>query len=158
MTRVFVERLWNGPGTVRVFPLMDDLYANGIAPPGEIDRVAEFIESVRPAGAIVTVTAPSPLVVAVQIGGLTPDTTDVRNAVVAELTAAFRRHSRVSGNDTVHGGMPFLATPAVFSRSWIWQAVANACGEQSHSINAPAVDQVLSSGQIAVLGTVSFVP
>lgn len=157
VTRVYVERLWNGPGTVRVFVLMDDLYANGIAASGDIERIAQFIETERPAGAIVTVAAPAPLTVNIQIGGLTPDTSAVREAVLAELRAMFRRQSRVAGNDTVHGGMPFLATPAVFSRSWVWQAVANACGEQSHIVNVPASDTALIAGQIAVLGAVTFV-
>lgn len=158
VTRVFVERLWNGAGTVRVFVLMDDLYANGIAPPTEIERVDDYIETVRPAGAIVTLAAPMPKTIDVQIGGLNPDTSDVREAIVAELRATFARLSRVSGSDTPHGGMPFLATPASFPRQWIWQSVANAGGEISADVNMPAVDTALSPGEIAVLGSVTFVP
>lgn len=156
VTRVYVERLWQGPGTVRVFPLMDDLYANGIAPEGEIARVREAIELLRPAGASVTVVAPSPVSVAVQVGGLTPDTVAIRAQVVAELRAMFRRLARVAGGDTPHGGMPFLAAPYAFSRSWIWQAVANSAGEERHTIVTPAADVALTPGQIPVLGAVSF--
>lgn len=157
VTRVFVERLWAGAGTVRVFPLMDDLYANGIPPAAEIARVADYIETVRPTGAIVTVAPPAPVSVDVTISGLSPNTLAVQEAVLAELREAFRRLSRVAGNDTPHGGMPFLATPTSFSRSWLWQAVANAAGEERHVITAPTADIALGAGQMAVLGTVTFV-
>jgi uncharacterized phage protein gp47/JayE len=156
VTRVYVERLWNGTGTVRVFVLMDDLYADGIPPPSEIARVADYIETVRPSGALVTVSAPSAVVVNITVAGLSPNTTTVREAVLAELREAFRRLSRVAGADTPHGGMPFLAVPTSFSRSWIWQAVANATGEERHSITVPSGDVALSSGQMATLGTVTF--
>lgn len=157
VSRVYVERLWSGAGTVRVFVLMDELYADGIAPPTEVERVADFIEAVRPAGAIVTLAAPNPKVVDVQIRGIAPDTVATREAATNELRAAFRRLSRVAGNDTPHGGMPFLATPTSFSRSWLWQAVANASGEERHEIVQPVADVTLTAGEIAVLGTVVFV-
>jgi uncharacterized phage protein gp47/JayE len=154
---VFVERLWSGAGSVRVFVLMRDLYPDGIAPPAEIDRVAAFIDSVRPSGAIVTVAAPRPHPINVQISGLVPDTAAMRETVLAELRASVRRLAKVAGTDTPHGGMPFLAIPQSFSRSWLWQAVANASGEERHSIALPASDIALSPGEIASLGTVTFV-
>lgn len=157
VTRVFVERLWSGVGTVRVFVLMDDLFPNGIPGPADVERVADYIETVRPAGAIVTVQAPAPHIVDVMISGLTPDTTTLREAVLAELREAFPRLGRVAGNDTVHGGMPFLATPFVFPRAWIWQAVGNAGGLVSDAITLPSIDTALIAGEIPVLGTVSFV-
>lgn len=157
VTRVFVERLWNGAGTVRVFALMDDLYADGIAPGPEIARVISHVEMQRPSGAIVSIVAPEPVPVDITVKGLSPDTSAVREEVLAELREAFRRLSRVAGTDTVHGGMPFLATPASFSRSWIWQAVANAAGEARHEITIPAADIALEPGQIATLGDVTFI-
>lgn len=156
VTRAFVERRWNGTGTVRLFVLMDNLYANGIAPVGEIERVAEYIDGVAPAGAIVTVAAPVAKIIDVQISGISPDTTSVREAALDELRDAFARHSRVAGIDT--GGMSFLAKPATFSRSWLWQAVANAAAEERHSINLPVVDISLNPGEVPVLGTVTFIP
>ena len=155
--RVFVERLWNGAGTVRVFPLMFDRYVNGIPAAPDVARVADYIDLVRPAGAVVTVQAPSAVVVNIEIGGLSPDTTVVREAILAELRAAFRRLARVAGNDTGHPSLLFLAVPATFSRSWIWQAVANATGEERHTINSPAADVALIPGQFPTLGTVTFV-
>jgi uncharacterized phage protein gp47/JayE len=157
VTRVFVERLWNGAGTVRVFVVMDELYANGIPPAGEIDRVADHVALVQPAAAIVTFAAPIPKVIDVRISGLSPDTIVLREAVLAELRAAFRRLSRVAGADQPRGGMPYLATPVSFSRSWAWQAVANASGEERHEIVAPPADVTLLPGEMPVLGTVTFV-
>jgi uncharacterized phage protein gp47/JayE len=153
---VFVERQWQGPGTIRVFPLMYDLYANGIPQSGDITRVQDFIETVAPAGAAVTVAAPSPISVDVTIAGLSPNTTDVQNAILAELQDAFVRNTRPAGSDSAFGSMPYLASPFSFSRSWIWQAVANATGEDRAIVTSPSVDIALASGQMAVLGNVTF--
>jgi len=156
VTRVFVERLWAGPGTVRVFPLMDDIYANGIPTVDAVERVADHIDIVRPSGALVTVQAATPVVVDIAITGLSPDTTVVREAVLASLKDCFRRRSRVAGSDLKRPGMPFLATEETFSLSWIWQAVAEASGEDRHQITTPTEDVELGAGEIAVLGTVTF--
>lgn len=156
VTRVFVERLFNGPGTVRIFPLMDDLYSDGIPQPGDIDRVAAYLETVHPAGASVTVAAPVAVPVTISIGGLNPYTTDVQEAIRTELRAAFRLNSRVAGIDRVVSSMPYLAAPTSFSRSWIWQAIANASGELRHRVDAPSGDIALASTQIATLGDVTF--
>lgn len=154
VTRVFVERLFIGPGTARVFVLMDDLYPNGIPQDGDIARVQEHLEAVKPAGAFVLAAAPEPLPVDVAIAGLTPYTTDVRAAAEAELRDAFLRLGRVAGTDTPHSAMPYLATPFTFSRSWIWQAVANAAGEERHAIAQPDADIAVARGQIPVLGSI----
>ena len=156
VTRVFVERRWAGTGTVRVFVVMDDLYANGIPPSGEIARVAAYIATLAPAAAVVTCAAPVAKVIDVTISGLTPDTVTVRENVLAELRATFRRLSRVAGNDVEIGGIPFLAYPVSFSRSWLWQAVANASGEERHAIASPSADVPLAAGEMPVLGTVTF--
>lgn len=154
---VFVERLWAGPGTVRVFPLMFDLYDNGIPQSGDVQRVSDYLASVQPAGAKVTVQAPVGVPTDVVIAGLTPNRSDVQEAVMTELRATFKRLSRVAGTDAEIGGLPYLAYPTSFSRSWIWQAIANATGEERHALVAPAADIALFPGQMATLGNVSFV-
>lgn len=156
VTRTYVERMHNGPGTVRVFPLMDGSYSNGIPSAADISRIKDHIEMLRPAGALVTVAAPVASVVDIEIANLYPQTVEVQEAVLAELRDAFRRLSRVAGIDEQHPGMPFLAYPTTFSRSWIWQAVANATGESSHEINFPTEDIALFPGEMATLGTVTF--
>jgi uncharacterized phage protein gp47/JayE len=156
VTRVFVERLFNGAGTVRVFPLMDNMYSNGIPQPGDIARVAAFVDTVQPAGAIVTVAAPIASPVDVSIGLLRPFTTDVEEAVKLELAATFFANSRVAGIDGAISQMPYLAMPTSFSRSWIWQAVANAPGEARCSVNGPTIDPAIVQGHMATLGAVNF--
>lgn len=156
VTRVFVERIWAGPGTVRVFPVFDADYPGGIAPAGRIGLVADYLESLHPAGAQLTVTAPAPRVIDVTISGLSPNTVAVREAVRAELLATFLRRGRVAGSDKYFANMPYLASPLAFSRSWIWQAAANASGEQAHVITLPASDITIPTGSIPVLGEVSF--
>jgi uncharacterized phage protein gp47/JayE len=143
---VFVERLWTGPGTVRVFPLMDNLYpADGVPGAADIARVAEHIDAMRPSGAVVTVVAPTRKVINITITSLGPDTPATREAALAELRDTFRRLSRVAV-----ATMPaivdavFWPTPQSFSRSWIWQAIANATGEQRHILTVPAADVALA--------------
>lgn len=154
---VFVERLWAGPGTVRVFPLMFDLYDDGIPLSADIERVQAYIETVRPAGALVSVAAPIAHPVDITISGMVPNTADEQNIIRAEVRDAFRRLSRVAGSDSPIGNMPYLAYPTSFSRSWIWQAVANATGEVRHSITAPAADIALSSAEMATPGNITFI-
>lgn len=156
VTRVFVERRWNGRGTVRVFPLMDELFSDGIPSSPDVARVADYIDTQAPAGAVVQVSPPVARVVNVVIDGLMPSTVAVQNAVKDELRSAFRRLSRVAGTDVEIGGMPYLASPATFSRSWIWQAIANATGEERHEVTSPAADIELERTEIATLGTVTF--
>jgi uncharacterized phage protein gp47/JayE len=157
VTRVFVERLWAGNGSVRIFPLMDDTYSNGIPQSGDINRIANYIGALAPAGAAFTVQAPSPIVVNPTISGLSPSNTVIQSAVAQELAAAFRRLSAVAGNDSGVGGMPFLAVPFSFARIWIEQAIANATGVSRATLSSPGGDVALAAGQIATLGTVSFI-
>ncbi len=157
VTRVYVERLWAGVGTVRVFPLMDDLFSDGVPDDANVARVADYIETVRPAGAAVTVSRASARPIDVTISGLSPNTSAVQTAIAAELRSAFLRLSRVAGSDTAIGGMPYLASPAAFSRSWIWQAIANATGEERHALVSPSADISLEVGELPTLGNLSFV-
>jgi uncharacterized phage protein gp47/JayE len=158
VTRVFVERQWAGPGTVRIFPMMDGTYVNGIPLPGDIANIANFIATVAPAGAVVTVQAPVPVPVNVVVSGLTPDNAATESAVQGELTAAFQSQGIVAGNDPGNPAMPFLATATSFALLWIERAVADATGVSRGKVISPTADQGLSAGQIAVLGMVSFVP
>ncbi|NEW96651.1 baseplate J/gp47 family protein [Rhodopseudomonas sp. BR0G17] len=157
VTRVFVERRFAGPGTVRVFPLMDDLYADGIPPSAEIGRISDNLDPLAPAAANYTVAAASRKVIDITVSNLVPDTADMREAVISELRAMFRRQSRVSGGDAYRPALPYLAWPETFSRSWIWQTIANSTGEERHIVVSPAADVPLDPGAIATLGAVTFI-
>jgi uncharacterized phage protein gp47/JayE len=156
VTRVFVERLWAGQGTVRVSILMDGTYANGIPQPADIAQIAAYIAALQPSGAIVTVQAPTPVPVNILVQGLTPDNAATESAVQAELAAAFTRLSAVAGTDTPNPAMPYLAVPFTFVKSWLWQAIDNATGVSFGNLVTPAASIPLSPGQIAVLGTLTF--
>lgn len=156
VTRVYVERLWAGFGTVRVSILMDALYANGIPQSADIAQIANFISAQQPSGAIVSVVAPTPVAVNVTVHGLTPSTPATQSAVQAELAAAFLRLSQVAGIDVANPAMPYLAAPFTFAQQWLQQAVDNATGVQRGSVSSPSSDTTLTPGQIATLGTVAF--
>jgi uncharacterized phage protein gp47/JayE len=156
VTRVFVERLWQGAGTVRVLFMMDDAYANGVPLAGDVTRVREYIQLFKPATAQLTVAAPTAQPINITITGLEPSNAATQNAVRAELAAAIRRLGRVAGVDSGHASMPYLATPFTFSRSWLWQAIANATGEERHTLTLPSADVVITAGNVPTLGTVTF--
>lgn len=157
VSRVFVERKPYGPGTVRVFPLFDGIYTNGIAPPGEIARVKSHLEIAGASGvADIIVEAPVALPIDISVANLSPNQLAVRNAIELELADVFARRARVAGIDPGHPAMPFLATAQTFSRSWISQGTANAAGEDRHVLNLPAGDVNVLAGRLPVVGVVSF--
>lgn len=156
VTRAFIEPLGHGRGTVVIYPFFDLTRPNGI--PLESDRamVETALRSAGPGAGLPVVRIAEAVPVNAVFSGLTPNTPEVQQAVAAEIATIFFRNSRVSGDAEPHPSMPFLCVPEVFSRSWLWQAAANASGEHRHILVAPAADIVLSSGQVAVPGTLTF--
>lgn len=148
VTRVFVDPVTatNGRQDVGVWVLMDETYTNGIPQAADIERVAAYIDTQRPAGAVVMVAAPTALAVNITIAGLSPDTTAVREAVLAELRSMFKREVRVST----------LTEPFTLHKSLISEAISIATGEHHHTLSAPVSDVVCPNGNLAVLGTVTF--
>jgi len=147
VTRVFVDPITatNGRNSVGVWFLMDDTYLNGVPQEADVIRAAAHIDGLRPAGAIVSVTAPAPVVVNVAVAGLSPDTAVVRDAVKAEVTDLFRA-ARVST----------YTTPFVLYRSKIVEAISIASGEDHHTLTTPAADVTFAPGQLPVIGTISY--
>ena len=158
VTRVFVERLYNGPGSVRVFPIFDTLFAatGGVADAAHIALVRNAIAAVQPAAALVTVTAPTPQIIPISASGVTPYTTPVANAIVAELADTFQRLGQVAGGDTAVPGLPFLATPYTFSALWVDQAIANAAGNKRAVVTAPTADVVIAPGSLPVFSVAAL--
>ena len=157
VTRVFVERLYNGPGTVRVFVLFDDLFAatDGVADAAHVALADAAIRATAPGDAFLVVVAPQAQTINVAISNLYPNTAAVQAAVVVELADAFRRFGRVAGNDTAVAGMDYLATPFTFSANWIWQAISNAAGVKRFDMSMTA-DTTIAAGFVPVLGSVTF--
>jgi uncharacterized phage protein gp47/JayE len=157
VTRAFIEPLGSGRGTVVVYPFFDGSRANGLPLDSDLAIVRAALLAAAPGAGLGVVRAATPVAVPVTIAGLAPDTPEARSAVAAEIAATFARESRVAGIASPHPSMPFLATAQTFSRSWIWQAAANASGEQRHSVTLPAADITLAAGEVAVMGALSFV-
>ena len=156
VTRVFVERRWAGPGTVRVFPLFDELFneQNGVPDSAHVTTVNAALQPQTPAGCTLTVAAPTPQYINVAISNLQPNTTATQAAILAELGDTFRRLGSVAGSDTAVPGMGFLATPFSFLALFIEQAIANSAGVVSADV--AALDVPISEGCIPVLGLVTF--
>ncbi len=156
VTRAFIDPLAHGRGTVVVYPFFDLTRANGIGLESDRLAVVNALATARPGAGLPVVRLPEAVSVAMTITGLSPATPEVQSAVAAEIAATFARQSRVAGLSPAHPSMPFLAIPASFSRSWIWQAIANASGEERHSVSTPSADVALTEGQTAVPGAITF--
>lgn len=142
VTRVWVERAYNGPGTVGVFFMMDDAYGDGIPQAIDVQALTVYLGTQAPAPAALTVYAPVAVPMNITISNLLPSTVEVQNSVEVELADMIRRR----------------ASPGVdFRWSWIWEAVSNATGEDSHTVQAPAANVAVAPTEIATLGTVTFV-
>lgn len=138
-TRVFVRPRHMGPGTVGVLFVL----ADGSMPAGTlVEAVQAHVEQQRPVTAEVLVTAPVPLPVDLTVR-LQPDTVATRAAATAELAAMLLREAE-----------PGLAVPL----SRLGAAISSAAGVYSHQITAPAEDIAVGAGQIARLGTITWLP
>lgn len=149
ITHVFVDPVSadNDRTSVGVWFLMADTYADGIPLASDAAIVRAYIDSKRPAGARVDVGIATAVPVDITITGLSPNNITVRDAALAELQTLFKRGMRVST----------LSEPQSVYRSKIWEAVSVAAGEDHHVITVPSSDLALTEGQIATLGSVTFV-
>lgn len=157
VTRVFIAPGFNGRATVGIYPLFDEVREGGLPTSGDLDRISAHLDEKKPGGVLSYVERAGEQTIDVTISGLAPDTPEVRLAVTEELRAMIARKGRVAGTATSHPSMPFLATPLTLPRSWFWEAVSGASGEENHIIAAPAAEVVINSGKVPVLGTVNFV-
>lgn len=143
VTRAWVYPLELGAGTVVVrFVRDNDGTGSAIIPSaGEVTAVQEHIDEVRPVTADVTVVAPTAVTRNFTIS-ITPDTADTREAVEAELEDMLRR--------TVEPGGTLL-----FSQVEV--AVGTADGITDFTVTSPAADVNYSTGELPVMGTVTWV-
>jgi uncharacterized phage protein gp47/JayE len=139
VTRAWVYPDWNGPGSVGVTFVMDGR-ADPIPQAGDVALVAAAIDAVRPVAAHTTVFAPVPVPVDFTVS-LSPATLAGRAAVEAALGA-------VIAAECVPGGTLFLGR--------VWQAIANAAGEDDVALVAPTVNPTTIPGRILTMGTVTW--
>jgi uncharacterized phage protein gp47/JayE len=145
VTRAWVYRHELGLGTVVVRFVLDEEVS--IFPDvTTVAAVQAALDVQRPTTAEVTAAAPTPLAVGFTIA-ITPDTSDLRAAAVAELTDLLFRVAEPG--DGVGRGTVRLSQ----IRTAIGVAVAP---EGDYDLTVPAADVVPGTGQMPILGTVTW--
>ncbi len=122
--------------------VMDDKSGTIIPDASEVQTVQDYLDTVAPITADVTVYAPTPVTVDFTIS-VTPDTAAVRAAIEAELEAYILREASANG--------------VSFPLSQLNEAISLAEGETDHTMTVPAAAPTFTTGQIAVMGTVTWV-
>jgi uncharacterized phage protein gp47/JayE len=145
VTRAWVFPHEDGLGTVTVRFVRDD-DASIFPDAGEVADVQTNLDANRPVTAEVTAEAPVALAVAFTIA-VTPDTTAVRDAVEAELTDLLFREAEPG--DGAGSGTILL--------SKIRTAIGVATGVTDYTLTVPAADVVPATGELAVLGVITWV-
>ena len=136
VTRAWVYRHWMGRGTVGVLVANGDLI-NPVPDDATVTAAQDHIEPLAPvAGADMYVFAPTPKVVPFHIR-LTPDTPEIRYAVIAEIRAMMQRD-----------GVP----DGTLKPSRISEAISLATGEYSHELISPVDDVKIEKAEIGVVG------
>lgn len=140
VTRAWVYPEKNGLGTVGVAFVMDGRPVI-IPEPADVAAVDAWIADRRPVTADVETFAPTadPLDLTIE---LTPDSTEVRVAVEASLLDLLAREAEPGGTILI---------------SHIREAVSVAAGETDHILTVPSANVVAAAGDIAVLGTITWV-
>jgi len=141
VTRAWEYSLELGIGTVVVRFMMDDTYADGIPLAADVTAVQDYIDVVRPVTADVTVVAPTAVPMNFNIGGLSPSTTAVQQAIENELIDLISREAEPSGTILV---------------SHIREAISIAAGEADHVLVSPVADVTTSSGGISTFGVITW--
>lgn len=151
VTRAFVTQRAPTVGALTVHFMMDEIRSanngipqgtDGIIPTveatGDQKLVADAITSakIRPPAADVHVNAPVALPVTTTLSNLTPDTTDVRAAVTAEVRRFYQ-------TETAPGKR--------LAPSQISSAISAANGEESHILSSPAAEVLPAAGEIPIL-------
>lgn len=145
-----------GQGTVMVYIAMSVAGAPVAATPSQVATVQAYIGSfnadpgVRPVTANVTVAAATLVPVAVSLK-LNPNTAQTQAAASQALALAFAQDATVGGSTQASG---VLGGTIYVSR--LDDAVASSDGEYSHERLAPAADVTVGTGQLPVLGAVTF--
>lgn len=154
VTRVWVLPNQLGQGTVGV-TFVEDNEDPIIPSAAKVDEVQEAIDEQKPVTADVIVFAPNDDAVDMQIQ-IKPNTQDVRDNVLAELTDLFFREAqvrnavdpdRVGEGVTLDGKIPL---------SKINEAISIASGEEDHVLLTPTSDPQASEAGLLSLGTVTF--
>lgn len=151
VTRAWVFPGHLGEGTVGVSFVEDNDSVSIIPDSAKIDEVQAIFDNTAPVTADVVVFAPVPKDLDIEIA-LKPNTVDVQNAVLAELEDLILRDAQVGGSYKQVGEN--YDGKILLSR--ITEAISIAAGEEDHEVTSPTTDFLVNTGELAVLGTVTF--
>lgn len=141
VTRAWVYPLNTGPGTVGLSFVRDNDSPSIIPDAGEVAQVQDYIDARRPVTVDFTAFAPSTQAVNFNIDLLSEDTTEIRDAVIAELKDLFLREASPGGTMLI---------------SRIREAISIAAGETDHILIAPTANIVAPAGTLLVTGTFTW--
>lgn len=134
-----------GPGFVTVY-VIAAVAADGtsadLVPSSELVAAVEAALEVRRHVCDTVIVLPVEAVEVDVEASISPDNAATRAAAEAELEAAFVRRAEPG---------------ASFWPSWLSEALSAAEGEEHHALTAPSAAVSLTAGQVAVLGTVTWV-
>ena len=154
VTRAWVLPQHLGPGTVGV-SFVRDADDPIIPDAAEIQEVFDYIETLRPVTANVTVFAPNVLTIDMEIA-LLPNTTEVQNAVIASLQDLILRDAALEGSFK----SPGVINTGEILLSRINESISISQGEEDHNILTintltPANIQP-ATNELPVLGTITW--
>lgn len=148
ISRVWVDPLAYGPGTVGVWIMADDNGTpDGLPSAIDVANVQAYADANKPVTARCLVRAPHAAPVAITIAGITSPSSTLQLAITAELRDVFRRQVQVA--------MP--RTPFTFRVHLLWQAIARATQDSAHTVTIPASDLVIPAGYIPTLGSICYI-
>jgi uncharacterized phage protein gp47/JayE len=148
VTRVWVEEITPNPGQVTIYFTRDD--DSSIIPSAtEVSDVKNSILEIKPAhvaDADVIVSAPVGVTIPITFSSLSPNTAEMQTAITESLTEFFKSENNVSENETLN-----QINNAIFN-------TIDDTGTQpsSFTLSAPVADVVISTGEIGLLGTITY--
>lgn len=142
VTRAWVYPLWNGPGTVSLTFVLDN-ETDIIPDAGKVAEVQAYLDDPirKVVTADITVFAPVPVPLNFTID-LTPDSSEIRQAVQDSLKEMLKREAQPGGTILI---------------SKIREAISLATGENDNVLTAPSANVTHATGEIATFGTITWI-
>lgn len=150
VTRAWVLPNHLGENTVGVSFVEDD-DVDIIPDAAKVAEVQANVEVQAPVTALVTVFAPSPKVLDMTIA-IKPNTIPVQQAVTSELEDLLRRDAQVAGSYQEVG----VSYDGIIRLSRLNEAISIASGEEDHVIISPTADVIPQTGELVILGTITW--
>lgn len=141
VTRAWAYGQHMGPGTVGLTFVMDN-ETDIIPDSSKVADVQSYIDEVRPVTDALTVFAPTPVDLDFEIELIDQDTAAIRAAIEAELRDLLNRESEPGGTIRI---------------SHIREAISIAAGEVDHDLQVPAGDVSAGTGELLVMGSITWV-